>query len=619
LDEAQGTLEEHEKGLAPIREMKAKQDKRQHLWHKNHESSHMRGALWNQPALNRYQKGLDDEERKELAKVLATKDRDVRNLEAQLSRGGVSSDRFYKLIDDAHSQGKEVPKPLAKTLEHLYKWTQDNMSTYRKNKADGYYELEDPTAAQILEKRDEIEDLVRKRREKAKQYQTEEGEEHQAILKEWFRRNLDPKDWDKLWDEAAEDWEEYDYDSKEQMEEDPEGIGTIIHQMVQKLNEKDPPVLPLADQDYPELHDQMAEMYSQMSTHTDRLKSESNEFERGLSNLPSGTVQRWKDNVEDQIKELGELNQAVSDNAMANYRLRAEYEGADEVFQELYDLEEAENQKVQYDQRLAQPEMAMIISRAPIDLVRMSDHPNAHAAIESCLSVGGGHYQCAVDEAHQGGAIAYLVSGADAKKINTEADEIFEDQDRNVRGIKPYSRVRLHRLENYEGNDIAIPAAKAYGFRSDQFVQAVLDWARRQQPEAFDALQKDPSYELVGGGYVDAPGIDGLASRFLEEQPEPEEETQEEETQDRSESFDSGVFWDWMHQTHPQVTNPNPDGREQNIAPDTLRGYAEEEGPHKQRAIQMVQQYMRQYQQAQQGARQAAGVANAWLRRFFTA
>lgn len=59
-------------------------------------------------------------------------------------------------------------------------------------------------------------------------------------------------------------------------------------------------------------------------------------------------------------------------------------------------------------------------------------------------------------------------------------------------------------------------------------------------------------------------------------------------------------FWSWMRQNHPRVRNPNPDGRERDIASDTLKDYAEGGGNYAQQATQIVEQYYRQYQQTQE-------------------
>ena len=59
-------------------------------------------------------------------------------------------------------------------------------------------------------------------------------------------------------------------------------------------------------------------------------------------------------------------------------------------------------------------------------------------------------------------------------------------------------------------------------------------------------------------------------------------------------------FWQWMSHNYPEVPNPNRDGRQDRITPNTLKEYAEGSSPDSQRAQQMVQQYRFRYRQDQQ-------------------
>lgn len=64
------------------------------------------------------------------------------------------------------------------------------------------------------------------------------------------------------------------------------------------------------------------------------------------------------------------------------------------------------------------------------------------------------------------------------------------------------------------------------------------------------------------------------------------------------------AFWEWVAQKHPQVPNPDPDGRKDQIAPSTLREYAEgtpktpRERRRQQGAAQIVQRLQQAYQKA---------------------
>ena len=84
-------------------------------------------------------------------------------------------------------------------------------------------------------------------------------------------------------------------------------------------------------------------------------------------------------------------------------------------------------------------EYSIILSRAPIDVLRMSDHKN----IRSCHSEGSDYFKCARAEAQGHGPIAYAVETRDLEDIDLDDDEIFEDRDRRVGGIEPVARVPI--------------------------------------------------------------------------------------------------------------------------------------------------------------------------------
>lgn len=156
---------------------------------------------------------------------------------------------------------------------------------------------------------------------------------------------------------------------------------------------------------------------------------------------------------------------------------------------------------------------SIIISRHPVDILRMSDFPK----IQSCHSPDGNKYSCAKQEAIDGGAIAYLVYTQDLKNIDLEDDEIFEDPDRNVYGIdKPLSRLRIRRftskfndVETDQPFDIGIPEDSTYGMRHPSFIDQVSDWLRKEQS---DIIKRNGGREkfriknfvLRGGNYRDS-------------------------------------------------------------------------------------------------------------------
>ena len=150
---------------------------------------------------------------------------------------------------------------------------------------------------------------------------------------------------------------------------------------------------------------------------------------------------------------------------------------------------------------------SIIISRSPIDVLRMSDTQD----IKSCHGPSGNYFQCAVQEAKTGGAIAYLVRSHSLKSISEnelQHDEIFEDQDRNIDGIIPISRLRIRRYYNEEDNtSLAIPETQIYGKRIPGFYDSVKNFLKDKQSniDINDILKQFKRKELIrtGGTYKD--------------------------------------------------------------------------------------------------------------------
>jgi hypothetical protein len=166
------------------------------------------------------------------------------------------------------------------------------------------------------------------------------------------------------------------------------------------------------------------------------------------------------------------------------------------------------------------PEFIVILSRAPIDVVRMSDHRN----ISSCHSQGGGYFQCAIQEAISGGAVAYVVREEDFNEL-TEEDfqkrEIFVDSDRGISGaygLRPMSRLRVRRLVDDYGDEIAIPDTKIYGDTAiPNFYKSLVNYLKNKQtttPEDF----RGNSYTKKGGTYYDDEILDLVANYFTDEE-----------------------------------------------------------------------------------------------------
>lgn len=157
------------------------------------------------------------------------------------------------------------------------------------------------------------------------------------------------------------------------------------------------------------------------------------------------------------------------------------------------------------------PYYHIIYSRHPIDILRMSDYQG----IQSCHSEGGGYFECAVQEASEGGLIAYLVNSKQFKLIdNLQKKEIFSDTERNVSGIQPDGRLRIRLYKNSDNQAVLIPEDTTYGKHTrdtigDEFGKSVLEWSKGVQNLGAIFNHKDSinldDWRLVGGYYEDTP------------------------------------------------------------------------------------------------------------------
>jgi hypothetical protein len=164
----------------------------------------------------------------------------------------------------------------------------------------------------------------------------------------------------------------------------------------------------------------------------------------------------------------------------------------------------------------------MIFTRHPIDVLRMSDINK----IRSCHSVDGLYFNCAQIEAQNSGGVVYVVSESDYRAVKNKlnAKEIFDDPDRNFRGIKALARIRLRRfIDVNEGDDFAVPEERYYlpsgdmmGY-SGKFVDEILKYCQDNQYIFSENLSKNYIQENiihVGGSYTDTK-FNRLLARFF--------------------------------------------------------------------------------------------------------
>lgn len=168
--------------------------------------------------------------------------------------------------------------------------------------------------------------------------------------------------------------------------------------------------------------------------------------------------------------------------------------------------------------------VSIVISRSPIDIIRMSDHSEWHSchAPPGHTGYNSSYWPCSGQEARTGGAIAYVVRNSDLSKIkNIQAPEIFKDKNRKIDGIEPLERLRLRRFTAYVKDkktemDILVPEDSVYGIRHVGFYERVLNWAKKIQ-EPYVDFNKPPDWKNVhlrGGTYQDT-SADKLWNKFF--------------------------------------------------------------------------------------------------------
>ena len=198
--------------------------------------------------------------------------------------------------------------------------------------------------------------------------------------------------------------------------------------------------------------------------------------------------------------------------------------------------------KKNYDE-LFGDKYAMIITRHPIDVLRMSDFKS----IYSCHSPPShphhdqSYYRCAVAEAHGHGAIAYVVNKSELLEVAEagsleEAEEAIQDGEifgDETRGshvgmyhptitLEPISRLRLRQVRYYdnpddikrydEGKELAVPEIRVYGAKIPGIRDRVVKWVKEGQPISIDDLPKNADrgnavdldrFVKFGGSYED--------------------------------------------------------------------------------------------------------------------
>lgn len=162
---------------------------------------------------------------------------------------------------------------------------------------------------------------------------------------------------------------------------------------------------------------------------------------------------------------------------------------------------------------------SVIISRSPIDVLRMSDI----GKIDSCHAEGGAYFHCAIQEAKKGGPIAYLVKTEDIEGLSEEEfqnEEIFEDRSRGISGITALARLRIRKyVSKSTEEEIAVPEVRIYGEKLSGFYSTIRDFFKDKQPELENDIVisqfKNKDFLRTGGTYTDS-GDDLLFNRMFD-------------------------------------------------------------------------------------------------------
>lgn len=170
----------------------------------------------------------------------------------------------------------------------------------------------------------------------------------------------------------------------------------------------------------------------------------------------------------------------------------------------------------------------VILSRHPIDVVRMSDFSSLDY---SCHAPNGIYFECAMEEAKRtssGGGVLFTIK---AKLFNDrfpdgkipQTGDLFNDRERGITNMLatiPLSRLRLRTVTSDE-ETFAVPDRKIYGSQEESFRKETLQYFVKKQIDKFvDPISKKPilpkANELTrwGGSYEDV-GNDTVGDNFF--------------------------------------------------------------------------------------------------------
>ena len=301
--------------------------------------------------------------------------------------------------------------------------------------------------------------------------------------------------------------------------------------------------------------------------------------------IPAGPRKGEKVNQKETLNIAKALKKVKAPDEIQKWWLnkQAEYT-KDKNWKQIEDVYMRHRASIRTGKEVSATGHVVIVSRHPLDVLRMSDHKN----IRSCHSEGNGYFQCAVAESKGHGPIAYLVKGEDFHNfLNPVGDwgidydaaagedapephslsefdklEIFVDRDRGVKGIVAQSRLRLRKFyDDVNGVEFTAPEFRTYGPHPPGFRDVVTKWAWNEQKENFinddGELDLPSDYDLTifGGSYRDT--SDGeLLNAFFSESGQDINEYRGDVSQD-AEDENAGRFDQWAEEVEEHAARAN--------------------------------------------------------------
>jgi hypothetical protein len=150
---------------------------------------------------------------------------------------------------------------------------------------------------------------------------------------------------------------------------------------------------------------------------------------------------------------------------------------------------------------------SLIISRAPIDVIRASDYTN----IMSCMSPAGRnsdqegiHFSDLQETCLAGAGIVYILPETKISNEDLQRPELFKDVQRQIEGHSPIARLLVRQFVNDSGEQIMVPESRIFGSLASNMKRV----AYKEVVDILKELQSiqdlDPDeWHMKGSAYLD--------------------------------------------------------------------------------------------------------------------